>query len=156
MYNFIEPIGYKFLTLPFALLLFLFLGCNKSQGIKNFTSDGCSLFPDSSIILEMDWCDCCFEHDKVYWRGGTELERLDADILFRDCILEKTSNKGLSEIMYKGVRSGGSPYFFNWYRWGYGWPYDRKYTTITEDENKLIQLKLDEYYSNNTSFPCNK
>jgi len=137
-------------------VLLMAIGCNESAIIKDFTSDGCSLFPDNSIILEKDWCECCFEHDKVYWQGGTEQERLDADIIFRDCILEKTDDKNLSEIMYKGVRFGGSPYFFNWYRWGYGWSYVRKYSVLTEDEKKLIQLKLDEYYNNNPSSPCNE
>ncbi len=138
------------------LSLFFPLGCKESQVIKDFTSDGCSLFPDSSIILEKDWCECCFEHDKMYWRGGTEQERLDADVIFRDCISEKTGDKILSEMMYKGVRFGGSPYFFNWYRWGYGWAYDRKYVTLTGDEKKLIKLKLDKYGSQNPSFPCNE
>ncbi len=141
----------------FFMISFLFFGgCKEPQAIKDFTSDGCSLFPNRSIILEKDWCDCCFEHDKVYWMGGTEQERLDADIIFRDCILEKTADKNLSEFMYKGVRFGGSPYFFTWYRWGYGWPYDREYVILSEDEKKLIQLKLDEYYRNNPPSPCNK
>jgi hypothetical protein len=41
------------------------------------------------------------------------------------------------------VRFGGSPYFYNWYRWGYGWSYLRndrgKYQALTEDE--LQQVK---------------
>ena len=40
-------------------------------GLSAFSSDGCSLFPDRSLITAADWCSCCFEHDVAYWRGGT-------------------------------------------------------------------------------------
>ena len=84
--------------------------------LSDFTSDGCSLFPDSSLINSDDWCVCCLEHDIAYWKGGTEAERLAADQALRDCVIEKTGNKQLAEAMYVGVRMGGSPYFQTWYR----------------------------------------
>ena len=52
-------------------------------------------------------------------------------------MLGKTNNEALATLMYEGVRFGGSPYFLNWYRWGYGWPYDRKYQALTADEAAL-------------------
>ena len=74
-------------SLIVALLLLAQLSCTKRVGISDFTSDGCSLFPDRSLIDESDWCDCCLVHDIAYWKGGTEEERLAADLALRECVL---------------------------------------------------------------------
>lgn len=101
-----------------------------------------------------DWCECCFEHDLIYWRGGTEQERLQADLALRECVIEKTGNTRLADLMFDGVRLGGSPYFYNWYRWGYGWSYDRKYKELSAAEKNLVQSKLNEYYESQPVSPC--
>jgi hypothetical protein len=143
---------YRIIIILCILILF---GCNGNEKkISDFTSDGCTLFPDSSLILKKDWCECCFEHDIAYWQGGTEDERLKADEELRECVLEKTGDENLARVIYKGVRFGGSPYFYNWYRWGYGWDYKRKYKKLTEDEKKQVESKLKEYYSSNSERPC--
>ena len=116
-------------------------GCRSESSLKPFASDGCSLFPDASPLTKKDWCDCCFEHDIAYWKGGTREEREAADIALKNCVAEKTGNQALASTMYEGVRAGGSPYFYNWYRWGYGWPYARKYQALTpEEENEAARL----------------
>ena len=136
------------------LALPLILVSCREEGLSDFRSDGCSLFPDRSLITNEDWCDCCFEHDIAYWMGGTREERLAADIALRECILEKTGSQELAELMYEGVRFGGSPYFYNWYRWGYGWSYDRKYQPLTDEERTMAEEKLEEYYASNPTHPC--
>lgn len=137
------------------LILPLFLmGCLSTNQIKDFKSDGCTLFPDRSLIRQQDWCDCCFEHDIAYWQGGTEAERLKADRALSDCVIEKTGDENLAELMYAGVRLGGSPYFYNWYRWGYGWGYARKYKPLTSKEKKQIEKKLNNYFSKNPERSC--
>ena len=116
----------RFTIVRRALLTFVMAGlcsCSTDATLKPFTSDGCSLFPDSSLISENDWCSCCFEHDIAYWKGGTDEERKIADEILRDCVAGKTGNATLANAMHDGVRLGGSPYFYNWYRWGYGWDY---------------------------------
>lgn len=148
-----------FKTNPFRkryfLLCCLLWGCGKApETLGDFSSDGCSLFPDSALILNQDWCDCCFEHDIAYWQGGTEAERLLADETLRNCIIEKTGNEELAELMYEGVRFGGSPYFYNWYRWGYGWSYERKYAPLTAEEQKQVEAKLKTYFASNPKHPC--
>lgn len=122
--------------------------------LSDFTSDGCSLFPDSSLINADDWCQCCLQHDIAYWQGGTEDERLAADEALRDCVLERTGDAQLAEAMYLGVRMGGSPYFKNWYRWGYGWNYERKYQALTEKEKALAAKKLEAFFENAPDLPC--
>lgn len=127
-----------------ALLL---VACSSSKELKNFASDGCSLFPDSSVLAKSDWCGCCFDHDIAYWQGGTKAQRLQADTALRNCVLERTGDEQLARAMYAGVRMGGSPYFYNWYRWGYGWDYERKYGALTDEEQALVRKKLDQYFA---------
>ncbi|MEX1032091.1 MAG: FAD-binding oxidoreductase [Cellvibrionaceae bacterium] len=126
----------------------LLVGCRASAELRDFTSDGCSLFPDASSISETDWYDCCFDHDIAYWQGGTRQQRLEADDALRACVLEKTDSQELADVMYAGVRGGGSPYFYNWYRWGYGWGYGRKYQALTESEQAQVRETLDHYFAN--------
>lgn len=123
------------------------VSCSSDSGLRPFTSDGCSLFPDASLITKDVWCSCCFKHDLDYWRGGTSEERAAADIRLKDCVLKKTGNAALATLMYEGVRLGGSPYFYNWYRWGYGWSYDRKYQALTAEERQHADVLVEEYFS---------
>jgi hypothetical protein len=113
--------------------------------LRDFTSDGCSLFPDGDVKDRALWCECCFEHDIAYWRGGTEEERKKADRALRDCVRARTKNKALADVMYQGVRMGGQPVFPTWYRWGYGWKYGRGYAPVTEEEQRQVDEKLEEY-----------
>ncbi|WP_199221063.1 hypothetical protein [Coraliomargarita sinensis] len=140
--------------LTFCSVLYHIIPFKPDGELSDFKSDGCSLFPDSSLINADDWCDCCLAHDIAYWKGGTEAERLAADEALRDCVLETTGNAELAEAMYLGVRMGGSPYFKNWYRWGYGWNYTRKYQPLTEREKKLAASKLKAFFANDPVLPC--
>jgi len=124
-------ISYIFYINIFKLITFN-TSCSSNKILKPFTSDGCSLFPDRSLINEDEWGDCCFEHDIAYWQGGTKEEREQADKLFKECILSKTQDEVLTNTMYVGVRFGGNPYFPTWYRWGYGWNYQRGYAPLNE------------------------
>lgn len=152
--NIFQIILKRKLTTRTVLLLFLFSGCKSVHTISDFQSDGCTLFPDSVLIVQEDWCDCCFEHDIQYWQGGTEEQRSQADLAFRDCIEQKTGSEELAQIMYSGVRIGGSPYFYNWYRWGYGWDYKRKYKALSDKEKEQVAAKLEKYFTSDPDHPC--
>lgn len=54
------------LSTSIALLL---SGCADHPELADFSTDGCSLFPDRSLIDAKDWCECCVEHDIAYWQG---------------------------------------------------------------------------------------
>ena len=137
------------------LLVVLFMtSCNTESELRAFSSDGCSLFPDSSLISESDWCSCCFEHDLAYWRGGTAAERERADGVLRDCVAGKTDNETLATMMHEGVRLGGSPYFYSWYRWGYGWGYERKYQALSPAEIETADRLVKEYFATNEVPAC--
>jgi len=140
-----------------VLIAALVLVCHASVAaadIADFSSDGCSLFPDGTITDRAKWCDCCLQHDIAYWRGGTEEERKQADAVLRDCVLGHTGDKTLAETMYLGVRAGGHPVFPNWYRWAYGWNYGRGYKPLTEGERERAMKKLDRYWKSHPEGYC--
>ena len=119
--------------------------CATTLELNNFRSDGCSLFFDRSPFSGKDWLECCHKHDLAYWRGGTEEERKRADNELKECVYGKTQDANLAELMYHGVRVGGSAYFPTWYRWGYGWTYSRGYKPLSPEEEKLVREKIIEY-----------
>lgn len=137
-----------------AAFFALLAACSQDSDLAPFKSDGCSLFPDSSLITEQDWCSCCFEHDLIYWQGGTREQREVADTRLKECVFEKTRNSALANLMYEGVRFGGSPYFLNWYRWGYGWSYDRKYQALTTEELESANAMIENFYGSAREPAC--
>lgn len=88
---------------------------------KTFVSDGCTLFIDG------EWSECCTEHDRVYWHGGSAQERRLVDKDLQKCVYETTHNAVLSYIIYGAVRIAGIPYVNTSWRWGYGWKFGRGY-----------------------------
>jgi len=49
---------------------------------------------------------------------------------------------------------GGSPYFQNWYRWGYGWGIERNYQALTAAEIELSNNLLDQYRDTQALSAC--
>jgi hypothetical protein len=147
---------HNLLSLILFLVLSVLSGCAsaKVSDLKDFTSDGCSLFPDGTIKDRGKWCQCCLMHDIAYWRGGTAQERKRADEVLRDCVFDRTKDAALAETIYVGVRTGGHPVFPTWYRWAYGWPYSRGYKPLTEEEQLQVHGKLYDYWENHPKGYC--
>jgi hypothetical protein len=144
-------------TVTISLWITAMLACCTTAwaaGLNDFTSDGCSLFPDGTVSDRAKWCSCCLRHDIAYWRGGTEDERRKADEMLRTCVLERTGDKALAETMYLGVRAGGHPVFPAWYRWGYGWPYGRGYRPLNAGERESVRTKLTDYEKDHPGGYC--
>ena len=120
-------------------------GCASSRILRDFTTDGCSLFPDGDAEDSRRWRDCCVTHDMAYWRGGTAEERKSADASLRECVLARTGRQTLADEMYCGVRFGGMPLFPTPFRWGYGWGYGRGYAPLKPDEQQQADEKLTAY-----------
>ena len=134
------------LCIVYALLApFTAVYAGSVETMHDFTSDGCSLFPNGNLEHRDLWCDCCFAHDIAYWRGGAKLDRKQADEALRDCVIERTQNRALANVMYEGVRAGGHPAFPTWYRWAYGWNYGRGYKVLREEEQQEAESKLNAY-----------
>lgn len=146
-------------NLLFALLMALTLSaCAKVRPphdtLAPFTSDGCSLFPDGPLSDRFKWCDCCLKHDLAYWQGGSAEERNLADMTLRDCVLVRTNDQNLAEMMYLGARVGGHPAFPTWYRWGYGWSYSRSYQPLSGAERLQVQTRIAAYQKETPAGYC--
>lgn len=125
-------------TLRFALVgaLLLLGGCASPKVLRDFSTDGCSLFPDGAR------CRCCVEHDAAYWRGGTAAERKAADAALRECVRAETRGGATAAAMYWGVRLGGVPWLPTWFRWAYGWGFGRGYERLDPEERVAADEKL--------------
>ena len=124
-------------------LCLLFSAGALADTLRPFTTDGCSLFPDGLPNHKNLWLECCIEHDKAYWLGGTYAERKAADRALRRCVAQVKEPR-IARLMLNGVRVGGSPYWFSSFRWGYGWPYERGYQPISPEERALAEKLLEE------------
>ena len=125
----------KILSSFLLLLLFSLPGLSLAGELSPFTTDGCSNFPDGPPASPDKWRNCCLEHDKAYWLGGSYAERKQADSRLQRCIAE-VENKILADLMWAGVRAGGSPYWPTSFRWAYGWPYTRGYRALSDAERQ--------------------
>jgi len=56
--------------IPQVVLLGAILSSCGGHGIKPFTSDGCSAFPDGTLKQRELWLSCCTAHDIAYWKRG--------------------------------------------------------------------------------------
>ena len=124
-------------------LCLLFSAGALAEALRPFTTDGCSLFPDGLPNHKNLWLECCIEHDKAYWLGGTRAERKTADRALSSCVAQVNEPR-IAKLMLGGVRVGGSPYWFSSFRWGYGWPYGRGYKAIGPEERALAEKFLEE------------
>jgi|GEM_PF-264859 len=131
------------LTMKILFFIFLLLGqitISHAEGLKPFSSDGCSLFPDGTFEQQQLWLSCCTDHDRTYWQGGSYQQRLDADLALKTCV-SAIGESVIAELMLSGVRVGGSPYWPTKFRWGYGWSYPHGYTKQNSvNEGKAISL----------------
>lgn len=82
----------------------------------DFKSDGCSMFPDG------DYRDCCVEHDKSYYVGGSWTKRWRADKKLFKCVAAKKGieHKIIAPVMWLGVRTFGVSWLPTSFRWGFG------------------------------------
>lgn len=126
-----------------AFLLMTGLAQAEDQ-LKPFTTDGCSEFPNGTQQQKDLWLHCCIAHDKKYWAGGTENERLLADRELRACV-EAVGEPEIAALMLAGVRVGGSPSLNTPFRWGYGWPFGRGYKALTPEEKEQARKLLEQY-----------
>ncbi|TCI03260.1 hypothetical protein EZV61_10285 [Corallincola luteus] len=117
------------------LVLLLPNGFANTIELKPFTTDGCSLFPDGTLMQRTLWLACCESHDIAYWMGGTSKQRVEADLALKQCVAD-IGEPMVAELMLNGVRIGGTPFLPTQFRWGYGWPYPRGYEPLTAKEKQ--------------------
>jgi len=123
------------------LFILAFCGSAFAGGLKPFTTDGCSLFPDGTQKQRDLWLTCCINHDLAYWMGGTSDDRQRSDRELRDCVAQ-AGEPEIAEVMLTGVRAGGTPYLPTAFRWGYGWPWPRGYGELNDIEWEQVKRRL--------------
>ncbi len=126
------------LLIPIAVYCLLAASTASPGDLSPFTTDGCSFFPDGTLVSTDAWLECCTEHDRAYWKGGSFQERVLADMTLKKCVAD-LGEPQVAEIMLQGVRTGGSPYWPTRFRWGYGWPYPRGYRSLSAEELRQVQ-----------------
>jgi len=92
----------------------------KDPPLKPFVSDGCTMWPDATHGISI--YEACFLHDLKYWCGypGEDIARLKADAeLMMDVARIRNSIK-MAEIMFHGVRRGGTEHLKLAFSWGFG------------------------------------
>jgi hypothetical protein len=107
-----------------------------------FVSDGCTNSPDGDFGDSIRWLGCCYVHDQRYYAGGTENDRLDADIELGHCIQRLSGSESLASIYFTAVRLAGGPERDTDYRWGSGWPYGRGYAPLTTQERNWVKSRI--------------
>ncbi|HSC67447.1 MAG TPA: helicase [Cellvibrio sp.] len=128
------------------ILLLLMASYSSANTLSPFTTDGCSLWMDGTMQQPNLWRHCCVAHDLAYWLGGTQAKRKKADEDILECVMV-AQGSGMAKYMYTNIRWGGSPYWMNHYRWGYGWNYfdglwPRGYKEPTAEEQVQIDQLL--------------
>ena len=136
-------INWRARKLAWTILLLAPLGCSSvADELGDFTSDGCSAFPEGTIEQKQLWHSCCVIHDLAYWKGGNEEQRKAADLALQACVAE-VGEPALAKLMLAGVRVGGTPWLPTRFRWAYGWPYLRGYKEAEGDEVRQIEQKTE-------------
>jgi len=131
---------------PVFLIVLFIAHAGHANELKPFATDGCSLWIDGTMERPNLWRHCCVAHDLDYWQGGSEEQRKQSDERIQACVNE-AQGSGMADYIYKNVRWGGSPYWMNYYRWGYGWDYldglwPRGYKVPTPEEQVQIDQLL--------------
>jgi hypothetical protein len=121
----------------FLINILLFSFNAEALEIKNFETDGCTMFIDGN------WGHCCYMHDLRYWYGGDHKRQDEADTELKNCV-EKVAGINWATLIYKGVRLGHHSPIKNKYRWGWGWSPNRinNYSPLNESEKDIIKENL--------------
>lgn len=119
---------------------------SRASELEPFATDGCSLWFDGTLEQPNLWRHCCVAHDFDYWQGGSKALRQKSDETLQACV-EEAQGISMADYIYTNVRWGGSPYWINYYRWGYGWSYldglwPRGYKEPSVEERQLIEHAL--------------
>ena len=101
------------------------------NSLKPFKSDGCSgglsWYWRNNLGGNPPWEGCCVEHDEAYHKGGSQRDRVKADLKLYECVRSK-GHPIWAAVMWYAVRVGGHPYWPTPFRWGFGRDWPSQYT----------------------------
>jgi hypothetical protein len=141
----------KIILIIFSLVFVCSLKAQETtRTLKDFETDGCTMFIDGPPSNPTLWRHCCFEHDLRYWFGGTTEDREFATMELHSCV-EKVAGSFWADLMYEGIEAGGLSPFKHKYRWGWAWTPERDQSELTPSEvdyviKRLNDVELDPTY----------
>jgi hypothetical protein len=143
----------KLTILSLFIYCALFAATGFSQGIqRTFIFDGCTGYKEGTRSEPTKWSHCCFAHDLRYWAGGTQEQRVNADLKIKKCVKE-TGAELHATIMLLGIRAGGlSPIKIRGKQWGNAWSNKIRNKTLNVDEIDQLNMSL----INHTSLSINE
>jgi hypothetical protein len=117
--------------------------------IRPFVTDGCTGFLEGPEARPNQWHHCCVAHDLKYWAGGSHAEKRAADRELHRCVAQTGIDIGrpygaaiIADLMFAGVKVGGSAYLPTPWRWGFGWEAIRGYSPLSAREYEEVQELL--------------
>lgn len=126
------------------MILALSFSVQAGQGLRPFSTDGCTLSPDGTPARPSLWRACCVAHDLRLWGGGTREQRDSADLKLRSCVRER-AGATVADIIYGGVRAGTySPIRIPSKVWGNAWYERAGYRVLAPHEVQLLIDQLPE------------
>ncbi|MDO9182721.1 MAG: hypothetical protein Q7U04_09945 [Bacteriovorax sp.] len=117
------------------------------SSLKNFESDGCTMFIDGPPSKPGLWRHCCLEHDMRYWFGGDHSDMDQTDLRLHACVQDIAGQKW-ADLIYLGVRVGHNSPIKNKSHWSWGWITPRADIKLDKDEKiyiieEVLQLPYD-------------
>lgn len=117
----------------FTLLFVAFISVAEANSLKNFTTDGCTLFVDGPLKAPGLWKNCCIEHDLRYWFGGDRSDMDRADLQIKTCVNE-LAGPVWANLIYEGIRLGHHSPIKNKTHWSWGWEATRLNNPLSTTE----------------------
>lgn len=110
-------------------------------GLKEFATDGCTMFVDGTKNKPNLWHHCCVEHDMSYWFGGSSKDMDKADLNLKSCVNE-VAGPVWARLIYTGVRAGHHSPVKNKTHWSWGWIKTRSNTSLSTEEIDYVIEEL--------------
>lgn len=107
------------------------------NSLKNFETDGCTMFVDGPPSKPGLWKHCCLEHDMRYWFGGDQSDMDKTDLRLKSCVNE-VAGATWAELIYIGVRTGHNSPVKNKTHWSWGWTLSRANTKLSTVERDYV------------------
>jgi hypothetical protein len=135
--------------MKFVFIIFsIFLLSNQIKAaetgvLKDFITDGCTMFIDGPDDNPTLWRHCCVEHDLRYWFGGTLQNRDFADLQLKACVKD-CAGDFWANLIYNGVQAGQFSPIHHKYSWSWAWEPKRENSELSPDEIQYVIKRLND------------
>ncbi len=136
-----KTLTFLFFALVFALVFRSGPTYANENTLKNFETDGCTMFFDGPKDRPNLWRHCCVEHDLRYWYGGDSVDMKNTDLRLKACVKEVAGDTW-ANLIYLGVRTGHLSPIKNKTHWSWGWTNKRANSKLSKEESEYVIEEL--------------